>query len=70
MVDRHGKAILIKFGNSGAFANHVNDFLGANHERDASFKALALTKIPHQSRTAQGEMRINFFPSVVLTRFK
>ena len=58
MEDRHGKAVLIKFGNSGAFANHVNDFLRINHERDTSFKALALTKIQRQSCTTQ-EMRIH-----------
>ena len=69
MVDRHGKAVLIKFGNSGAFANHVNDLLGANHQRDTLFKALALTKIQRQSCRTQ-EMCINFVPSVVLTRFK
>ena len=69
MVVRHGKAVLIKFGYSGAFVNHVNDFLRVNHERDTSFKALALTKIQSQSYTTQ-EMRIIFVPSFVLTRFK
>ena len=70
MVDGNGKAVLLKFENSGALAKHVNDFLGASHGTDTSFEALALTKIQRQSCTTQDEMRINFVPSVVLTRFK
>jgi len=70
MVDGNGKAVLLKFSNSAAIANHVNDFVGTNDETDTSFEALALTKIQRKSCANQAEMRINFVPSFVLTRFK
>ena len=70
MVDGNGKAVLLKFENSVAVASHIKEFQGANGGTDISFEALVLTKIKRKSCTTEDEMCINFFPSVVLIRFK
>ena len=70
MIDGNGKAILLKFSNSVALTNHINDFIEANNGTDLSHEALPLIKIQCKSCATKDEKCINFVPSTILTRYQ